>query len=277
LPSAVPRDLVKSPLFPMTMHLPFAPWSRRWRVALTHLLISVTVVAAVALVVFGSWYPPPFASPAGGTYLFAMLAGIDALLGPALTGLIAGPAKPRRELRRDIAAIAAVQCAALAYGLFSLAAARPVVLAFEVDRMRLVSAADVDVGSLALAPPAWRRLSWSGPRLLGAARPTDPSEQLKSIQTAFGGFDLAMQPGNWRDYSSLRHAAWRAARPIPLLLKRYPGQASALQHIQALNAVSLDALGFLPLQSRHATDWTVVIAAPDARVVGVLPVDSFFP
>jgi hypothetical protein len=40
--------------------------------------------------------------------------------------------------------IALVQVAALAYGVYVMSLARPVVTIFEVDRMRVISAAEID-------------------------------------------------------------------------------------------------------------------------------------
>lgn len=72
------------------------------------------------------------------------------------------PQKPRRELNADLGLVILVQLMALAYGLYSLALARPVYLAYEVDRFRVVSVADIQEGEL---KPEWEgfcRLPWLG-------------------------------------------------------------------------------------------------------------------
>jgi hypothetical protein len=247
---------------------------RRFAAAGIHLLISACVAAAAASVVLLIWYPPPYGTIAGGLGLFALLVSVDVILGPALTAVVASPGKPVRELRRDLAVIVMVQLAAFAYGVWSIALARPVYVSFEIDRFRVVTAADIEAQTLADAPAALRSLPWLGPKEIAAVKPTDLAEQERSIELGLAGFDLSVDPRNWRDYASQRDAAWKKARPVSLLLRKYPQQATAARDIAARAGQDLNALRFLPLMSRRAI-WSAVIAAPDARIVGYLPVDGF--
>lgn len=247
----------------------------RVKAAGIHLLASGCVAALAAALVFLLWYPPPLAAMAGGASLFLLLVSVDVILGPALTAVVASPGKGRAELVRDLAVIVIVQLSAFGYGLYAMALARPVLLAFEVDRLRVVAAADIEPTALADAPPAFRYLSWTGPRMAAAIKPTDPAEQMRSVQLGLAGLDLAMQPKQWREYAPYADEVWRAARPVSVLLAKYPQLASDV----AAAAQSADqppqALRFLPLMSRRAS-WVSLIAAPGARVVGHLPVDGYF-
>ena len=248
---------------------------RRVLAPLSHLVLSVLVASLVAWLVFGLWYPAPFDVVAGGTGLFFLIVSVDVCLGPALTAVIAAPGKPQAEFRRDLLIIVLVQLAGLGYGLYSLSLARPVVLAYEIDRFRVVTAVDVDDKSLADAPPELRSLSWTGPRVIAAVKPTDPTEQLRSIELGLAGVDLSAVPRNWRPYDGHRAEAWRAARPIDVLLGKYPGLRGAVEGLAAARAKPLGELRFMPLLSRRVS-WSVILAAPDASVVGYVPVDAFF-
>jgi hypothetical protein len=231
---------------------------RRFVAAGIHLLISACVAAVAAGVVLLIWYPPPFGVVAGGLGLFAILVSVDVVLGPTLTAVAASPGKPRREWRRDLAIIIAIQLAGFAYGIWSIALARPVYLSFEIDRIRVVTAADIESQALGEAPASLRSLPWLGPEQIAAVKPADPTEQTRSIDLGLAGFDLSMVPKYWREYSTTqRAAAWKAARPIDSLLAKYPQQAKAARDV-ALRA-----------------GWSALIAAPDARIVGYLPVDGF--
>lgn len=248
---------------------------RRLKLAGFHLLASVGVAAIVAVAVLRIWYPYPFSAVAGGLSLFTLLVSVDVILGPALTAVAASPTKPVPELRRDLAVIVAVQLAAFAYGMHTIAVARPVHLAFEVDRMRVVTAADIEPGSLRDSVPEFRSLPWFGPTLLAAIKPVNPEEQLRSIDLGLAGVDLSMVPANWRDYSSLSATVWAKARPVQVLVDKYPESEAALIAIARTEHQSVADLRFLPLQSRQAS-WATIVAAPGARVVGHLPFDSFF-
>jgi len=239
-----------------------------------HLLVSAAVAAVAALLVFTVWYPTPFNLIAGGTALFLILVSVDVVLGPALTLVAASPGKARREFRRDLAVIVAVQLAAFSYGVYTIALARPIFQSFEVDRFRVVTAVDIERNDLDKAPSGIRALPWLGPELIAAVPPTDPGEHLKSIELGMAGIDLSMIPSNWRSYESQKDAVWRAARPIAALIARYPTISADIEKAAAAQRKASAELRYLPLVSRQVS-WVVLLAAPDARPIGYLPVDGF--
>lgn len=255
--------------------MPLQKFTIRFKAAGLHLLVSAVVAALAAALVFLIWYPPPFATLAGGTSLFLLIVSVDVVLGPALTAVVANPLKTRQALARDLAVIVIVQLAAFGYGLYTMALARPVLLVFEVDRFRVVAAADVEPDALREAPEALRSLSWTGPRMAAAVKPTDPDEQMRAIELGLAGLDLAMQPRYWREYAAHADAAWRKARPVSVLLARHPQRAAEVEAIAQAAGRPAQELRFLPLVSRRES-WVSLIAPPDARVVEHLPVDGFF-
>lgn len=239
-----------------------------------HAGFSVLVAVVVALVVLPIWYPTPYGSVSGGISLLLILIGVDAVLGPLLTAVISDPAKARGAFVRDVAVIVALQIAALSYGLHVLAEARPVILSFEIDRFRLLAANEIQTDDLSQAPPALRRLSWHGPEIVAAAKPTRPEEVLRSIELALNGFDISYFPRYWRPYVDYAGSAWNAGRPMALLLRRYPETVGAVADVAARAGTSMEDLRFVPLQTNKRIA-SAVIAPPDARVVGIIPVDGF--
>ena len=256
--------------FAHTMTLPF-----RLRAVAVYLIASAVVAALAAALVFLVWYPSPHARLAGGTILFLLIVAVDVVMGPALTAVAASPGKGRAELTRDLAVIVVLQLAAFGYGLYTMALARPVALVFEIDRFRVVTAADIEPAALAEAAAGLQSFPWTGPRLIAAIKPTDPAEQMKAIELGMAGFDLSMQPKYWREYGPLADTAWKAARPVPVLLAKYPQMAAEVARIARDAGQPAQALRFLPLMSRQA-NWVTVLAEPGAKVVGHLPVDGFF-
>ena len=247
----------------------------RFRAAAVHLLASALVAGLVAVLIFRLWYPAPFDTIAGGASLFVLLVSVDVVLGPALTLVAASPSKPSREFRRDLAVIIALQIAAFGYGVSTIAVARPVFISFEIDRFRVVTAGDVESDQLVAAPPELRSMPWWGPELIAAVKPTDPGEQLKSIELGLAGFDLSMIPKNWRSYASQRDAVWKAARPIAILASKYPAKELEVASQARTAGLPVSSLRFLPVMSRRAS-WVAVLGPPGARIVGYLPVEGFF-
>jgi len=251
------------------------PSQRRLRAPLLHATASLLVALTVSAIIFLVWFPGAYATIAGGLNLFFIIVAVDVVSGPLLTAVVADPKKPARAFRRDVLVIALVQVTALAYGVYVMAMARPVATIFEVDRMRVISASEIDPEGLKDAPEGLRALSWTGPRILAAATPSTRAEALQAIDLAMGGLDIANLPKNWRPYETQQTSAWNRAKPAPELEQRYAAAHDALARTTAKTKLPLGELRFLPLTSRQGSG-SVVLAPPDARVVDVLPFDGFF-
>jgi hypothetical protein len=246
----------------------------RWRTAAWHLAISTLLVGLVTIGLVMLWYPPPYADLSGGLDLLRLLVGVDIVLGPLLTFVVAKPGKPIRLLARDLAVILVAQLAALAFGLYTLAIARPIGLVWEVDQFRVVAAADVHTAGLAAAAPSLRTLSWSGPRVFAAVKPSDPDELLQAIQLGMAGVELSAQPKYWRTYDTQRAAVLQRAVGVDALLAARPAAAAPLDALLREVGLPREAVRIVPLVARRAGDWCTVIGASDARVIGYLPFEA---
>src|SRR3569833_1690142 len=78
--------------------------------------LHVTASTCLFLVALGAlyfgWYRWPGWYLTGAMNIVLMMAGIDVVLGPLLTLIVANPNKPRRELARDIANKTTIQLVA---------------------------------------------------------------------------------------------------------------------------------------------------------------------
>jgi hypothetical protein len=251
------------------------PGNSRLRAAVIHLGVSACIAALAAGFVFLVWYPSSMSALAGGINLFSILVSVDVVMGPALTFVAASPGKPKRELARDLSIIVVLQLAAFCYGLYTMALARPVALVYEVDRFRVITAADIEPALLGEAPAELATLSWTGPKTIAVVKPTEAGELLRSIELGLAGVPLAALPKYWRTYASQAEAAWQRARPLSVLQARYPQTASQLAAISATANLPQSTLRFLPVQARHANA-VAILAEPSARIVGYVPVDGDF-
>ena len=123
------------------------------------------------MLVFGVWYPYPYAELTGGLALYKLVISVDIVCGP-LSDFDSCQSEQKNFKERivDFFLIGMIQLAALIYGLYSVSLARPVVVAFEADRMNVVTAAEVDVNDLSHAPKDLQDLSWFGVRVLGCVK-----------------------------------------------------------------------------------------------------------
>ena len=95
-------------------------------------------------------------------------------------------------------AIAAIQCAALGYGLHTVYVARPVALVFEVDRFRMITATDVNLPELEAAEPEFRTLPLTGPWVLGTRQAKSAADRNEALFMGIAGVDIAQRPTFWQ-------------------------------------------------------------------------------
>lgn len=244
----------------------------RW--ATGHLVISVAVVALAALLVFAVWYPSPWRQLLGVAGIFGLVVAVDLVCGPLLTLVLASPRKSRKERWVDLSLVGTIQLIALAYGLWSVFGARPVALVFEVDRLTIIGANEVQTEQLSAAPEGLRALPWAGVKLAGARGPSSSAESLESLDMSLQGVTPAMRPSWWVPYDSVRPAVLSKAKPLAELVKAQPQQAALLESAAAKSDLPVEALLYLPLTSSKELEWVALISQV-GDVVGYAPVDGF--
>ncbi|MDO4905814.1 MAG: TfpX/TfpZ family type IV pilin accessory protein [Lautropia sp.] len=246
--------------------------------AAKHFGLSLLVAALVAALVFGVWYPAPYGALAGGFALFILVVSVDVISGPLLTFVAYDPAKPRTELRRDIGVIVLLQLSALVYGLYSVAQARPVFLALEGDRFRVVSPAEIDMERLDQALPEFRSIGYTGPRLVGVrlSRSGDADYQESVMQSA-AGFHPSFRPGRWVPYDSMLDSIRKEWRSIDGLKAKHPESSGLIRSTLADNGLSEEQAAYLPLLAEKADpiDWVVIVERSNGRPRAFLPLDGW--
>jgi len=239
--------------------------------ALVHASGSLLVALLAAALVFLLWYPWPYSELAGGTGLFVLVSGVDVVLGPLATFAVFDRAKGWPVLRRDLAVILVLQMAALGYGLHVVFEARPVALALEAHRLRVITAVDVVREELPQAPADLRRLPLDGPRLLNTAPPEDAEERMAAMRQALAGVDLGQRPKYWQPWDAKARAdALAASRPLEPLRLRNAARGAELEAALADGGRDPRALRYLPVLSRRG-EWVALIDAQSGDVVGFIP------
>jgi hypothetical protein len=247
----------------------------RVKAAGIHLIISISIAALAAALVFGLWYPYPYREISGGRELFLLVVAVDVIMGPLLTLAIFNRNKTRRMLMIDLGVVGLLQIAALVYGLWTVSAARPVHLAFEFDRFRVVHAIDIPESLLDKAPPALRDLPLSGPTPLAVREFRSSKESFDATMAAVRGLSLGARPDLWQTYQEARPRVLAALRPLDDLKKRFPARAIEIdQALQKASPPAGTAIGYLPMVGRSSF-WTVLVDTKNAEIIAFVPVDSF--
>lgn len=240
-----------------------------------HFVCSLFVAGIVAGIVFGIWYPFPYNQISGGRDLFIILMAVDVVAGPLLTFVVFDKKKPNVELRRDVCVVVIVQLAALAYGLFTVIQARPVFLAFEGDRFRVVRSMDVENADIVVEHANSPSPSFTGPQLIGVrlVNARDP-EFLQSIQLAIQGIHPSFRPSRWLGYETQQSIAAAASKPLINLKESTPDASHLIGRFVADHSLNVANLRYLPLVADKTISW-IVILEENGSLVGYIPIDGW--
>lgn len=246
------------------------------RASLLHVAFSALVAAIAAIVIFLIWYPQPYLEMLGGGSLFLLIVGVDVVCGPLLTLIIFDQKKSRKELALDLSFVAILQAAALAYGIYTMALTRPIYIAYELDRFRIISFADLEGDAISKKPLPVPDPSWVGPIPI-AIRVAQPDDQdyLGQVSLSIAGLEPVFRPDRWEVYGNQRNLILKKAHSIDLLLKKYPENKDSIElAIKKLN-LKKEEINWLPVQSRKSTSWVILIEGASADILGFLPYDGF--
>lgn len=249
----------------------------RVRIFLVHLSISAICALLVAFLVFKVWYPAPYYHMAGGFSLFGIIMLIDVICGPFLTLLVSNPKKTKRHLAMDLSTIALIQLCALGYGIHSVFLARPIAEVFEVDRMVVVSAAQIDPTTLIQAPVAYRKMSITGKIHFLAVRDAhSPQENLESMMFSIQGVEPSARPDWWMPFVDRQEVIKNAIKPVSHLLSLQTEQNKNIL-LQSLKKAGLtEETGYyLPLVSFSEKSGWIRLFNANGDIKGYAPIDGF--
>lgn len=105
-----------------------------------HLILSTLLISSFFLFAITQWFPNSSLELSGIKNILYIIIGADLILGPALTFLVFNPTK--KSLRFDLSAILALQFSMFIFGMYTVYAAHPVYITFNIDRFTLVPARD---------------------------------------------------------------------------------------------------------------------------------------
>jgi hypothetical protein len=268
------RQLKAAPEASSTASLDSRGVSSRLRAVAVHLLASLLVAGLAGYLLFRLWYPGPWAELAGGTALFWIVLGVDVVMGPLITLVVFNPVKPRAELMRDMAVVAGLQLAALAYGLSTVYQARPAVLALEGSRIRAIKPIELTAEQMAKAPAGSTDIPLTSMMKVAARKATSAQEGLDFLDQALQGRDVGMRPELWLPPAQAVQAWKDNGLPLSELKKKQPDSAAAIDAALAKTGVSPEHLRYLPILARESNH----VALVDVRsgdIVGYAPVDGF--
>lgn len=248
------------------------------RVASIHLVGVLVLIAISGFLLFKIWFPYPYCQTSGGRNLFLVLFAVSVICGPLLTLVLFDSSKSRSKLWVDAVLIIAIQISSLAYVFYGIAQARPVYLAYEGNRFRVVTMRDVDPGRWPDAQLEFRSPGYSGPRLVGAklAEATD-SNYRQSIVESLQGLHPSFRPERWVPYESQRAALQAELKPMAALKAKHAQDVASINEALMQKGLTDDSAGYLPLDAEKASpaDWVVIVERTSGLPRAFLPLDGW--
>ena len=248
-------------------------WREKFIATAIHFLVTLTLAACAAALIFLVWFPDPLQTMIGGTELFELVVGCDLVLGPLVSLVIYDSRKSRRKLVFDYVVVGILQIAAMIYGIYVIAGSRPVYIAFSVDRMEIVTAREFTDTELAAArKPEYAKLPYSGPRLVGIVVPD--ADHTDALFEGVKGNDIYLRPKFFVPYEAVIPQVRKRARLIGDLTAKKPAAKPIIE--AALRDIKLpeDRIRWVPAHHSQGF-WTTLIDNETGKPVGYVPFDPY--
>ena len=225
----------------------------RWTAAAAHLALSILLIGTIALVAFQQMFPAGLHHAAKLDKLLGIMLGVDIVAGPLLTLILYRVGK--RGLKFDLAVIAVLQLAFLAYGLSTMWRSRPLFLVGSQQAFALIFANEVSDDAIAQAKAKkWPRFHGSGPWLVAVDLSSNAARDEFLFAYLEGDVGPLRDPDLFVPYAGLRGEIIKNARlladDVPTSgIDRTSVRSVALMSERSRSVVMLlDAKSGMPLQ-----------------------------
>ncbi len=168
-----------------------------------------------------------------------------------------------------------MQLLALAYGLFTLYIARPVMQVYERGNFRIVTANEVQISEFPNALPQFQQLLAFGIQTIDAREAKNADEQLDSVDMSLAGIEIGLRPSWWVSYQSVRDKVKKRQLSVNKLMQKLTDtDKEKLNKALGKYQLKQSEIFFLPLANAKYKDW-VVLLNKEADIVGYAPVDGY--
>lgn len=231
-----------------------------------HLALSAAVLGGLFAVAALVWYPGPWLEVSGATESMMVLAAVLLVLGPLLTLLIWHHGAPGSVF--DLAAVAIVQVAAVAYVGWTLAYQRPAFVVFDDGRFQL--AAWPDVKGETVPDSLLGDMPSTGPLVVWAEPLDAGNDHLRVMARGRAEYRL---PGRYRDLGKASGVLATSGTPAADLAARDARVRSELQVLLEPNAPVPESWRVYPVYGNR-DGWSAVVDVETARIVDFVPAHS---
>jgi len=233
-----------------------------------HLCGSIVVITVYLLLVFLVWYPYPYFAIEKVWEVIRIVIGVDIFIGPLLTLVVYRAGKA--SLKFDLAAIIAVQLAALIWGATVTYTQRPAYTALVSDNeiFKVVSASEVD--TRALVDPALDISPWSGPRMVYVDLPYDKEEYVRlGKENLKNGHEFAQYTQFYRPIESHKQEVLKQGIDIRKRMAEFPELRAMVEASVDRHGGKLEDYLFVSVEGRVSMG-LLMLRRDDLQIVDAL-------
>ena len=237
-----------------------------------HLFISATIVGIVFVLIFLFWYPRPYFEANGAWTVLRVLVMVDLVLGPLLTLVLFKRGK--KGLVLDMCIVAAIQLAALIYGVHVIFGERPYYLAFAVDRFEVIGKVEIDANKIKY--PELKIKPNQGPILVYSDFPKDKKQRENFLFEVViqGKPDLERRPEYYHPYLLNKDKVLQKAKPLSDLIRGETSNQKKIDKFLKRHSDTQESYLYLPLVGKN-NDLALVLDKNSGLPVDGIAIDPW--
>ncbi|SFT66272.1 hypothetical protein [Pseudoalteromonas lipolytica] len=236
-----------------------------------HLLLTLLVSVLPFLIFYNIWYPEEIIELTGGRGVLEIFIIVELLLFITIATLLFLSRKDsNKEIIIKYSFLCILQISASAIGYKTLYEAKPVYIAYEFNRFRVVRPIDLLGESNKFTPYNLM----SGPEIIGTEKlaPSNP-EFLMSIKDAINGNHPSFKVARQIEYQPIKSEVLKNAQNIKELTQE---NIEKIQLFSQLHDLDLDNLVYYPLTSHYSDEWIVLLDKKSADIVTYLNINGWY-
>lgn len=232
-----------------------------------HIFLSLLLISLIYSFIIPTWYPSDFSKILVSSEIFTILIFVEiGLITGVIVLLYIGRNNSNKETLIICCLFFALQISAAFIGTKTLYEAKPMYVAYEFDRFRIIRPIDIIWGG-----EDKKYNFFKGPEFYGTKEyASNNIRLLKSIKDSVNGLHPSFKRERLVPYKNSRADIIKNSKGFATLSN---DKRSKVQELVGIK--NMDALGYYPLVSYFSDEWIVIINLNDANVAGYVNIDGW--
>ena len=232
-----------------------------------HIFLSLLLISLIYSIIIPTWYPSDFSNILVSSEIFTILILVEIGLTIGLILLLfIGRNNTKKETLFIYCLFFLLQISAVFIGTKTLYEAKPMYLAYEFDRFRIVRPIDIVWGE-----ENKKYNFFEGPEFYGTEEyASNDIRLLKSIKDSVNGLYPSFKRERLIPYKNSKADIIKNSKSFATLSNEKRNKVQKLMGMK-----NIGELGYYPLVSYFSDEWIVIISLNDANVVGYLKINGW--